>query len=321
MKSVLITAIGSFSADIAIKTAKQMGWRVIGCDIYPREWVADALNVNSFYKAPLAYDEMAYIDFILSVIEKEKVDYLLPSTDFEIDVLNKYRKEISGAGAVLCISDFETIELCRDKWKLYTRLKCAGFTNLIPTCLIRNIEGDTVLTYPIVCKPKDGRSSQGLKYFEDEVSYQHFKGTAADNYLIQPKIEGSIVTVDIVRQPDGKKIVAIPRKELLRTLNGAGTSVYVYKEQSLCELCYKIADVLDIKGCVNFEFIQDGGGKYFFLECNPRFSGGIEFSCMVAYQCVRNHFTCFINGSIEDLSEYKETYIARKYEEYITQQV
>ena len=52
MKTALITAIGSFSVDIAIKNLKKMDFRVIGCDIYPKEWIANALDVDSFYQAP-----------------------------------------------------------------------------------------------------------------------------------------------------------------------------------------------------------------------------------------------------------------------------
>lgn len=318
--TVLVTAIGSFSADISIKTAKQQGWRVIGCDIYPKEWLADASNVHVFYRAPLASDKEAYIDFILSTIKKERVNYLLPSTDYEIDVLNKHRKEIAETGTILCISDFDTIELCRDKWQLYNHLKKVGFSHLIPTYLVKDKSNHIDFGFPLVGKPSDGRSSQGLKVFCKEHDFHQFQLAAPKNYLVQPKIEGTIITVDVVRQPDGQKVVAIPRKELLRTLNGAGTTVLVYSDQKLCQICYDLANLLNIKGCVNFEFIQNEDGDYFFLECNPRFSGGIEFSCMAAYQCVRNHFNCFTGKEIEELNSYKNTYIARKYEEYITKQ-
>ena len=45
MRTVIVTAIGSFSADIVIKKCRENGIRVIGCDVYPREWIADAGNV------------------------------------------------------------------------------------------------------------------------------------------------------------------------------------------------------------------------------------------------------------------------------------
>lgn len=320
MKCVLITAIGSFSADIAIKTAKQMGWRVVGCDIYPKEYIADAANVNVFYQAPLAKEETDYMKFLSKVIREEQVNYLLPLTDYEIDVLNRNRAQIEQAGATLCISGQETIEICRNKWSLYHVLKEKGFKDLIPTYLLEQLPQK--LQYPLVCKPVNGRSSQGLRYFDNPESFAAFRQKVDQKtYLVQPKVTGPIVTADVVRDPDSKKVVVIPRKELLRTLNGAGTSVYLFQDDTLTAICSRLAEVLNIRGCVNFEFIQSEDGTYHFLECNPRFSGGIEFSCMVAYQCVRNHFTCFDgNGTIEDLTSYRPTFIARKYEEYITLQ-
>ena len=52
MKTVVVTAIGSFSADIVIKKCRENGIRVIGCDVYPGEWIADAGNVDAFYQVP-----------------------------------------------------------------------------------------------------------------------------------------------------------------------------------------------------------------------------------------------------------------------------
>ena len=54
MRTVIVTAIGSFSADIVIKKCRENGIRVIGCDVYPREWIADAGNVEAFYQVPYA---------------------------------------------------------------------------------------------------------------------------------------------------------------------------------------------------------------------------------------------------------------------------
>ena len=43
MPNILITAIGSFSADIVIKKLHQNECFVVGTDIYPREWIAKKL--------------------------------------------------------------------------------------------------------------------------------------------------------------------------------------------------------------------------------------------------------------------------------------
>ena len=130
MKNVLITAIGSFSADIAIKTCKEeLGYRVIGCDIYPMEWIAQSLDVDVFYQAPYAVDEENYMDFITRLIKEEEINFILPSTDVEVDVLTKYRDLVKNAGATLCISGAKTIERCRNKMEFaeFVKVKFAVF--------------------------------------------------------------------------------------------------------------------------------------------------------------------------------------------------
>ena len=69
---------------------------------------------------------------------------------------------------------------------------------------------------------------------------------------------------------------------------------------------------------MNFEFIESKGKK-FFLECNPRFSGGVKFTCMSGYDCILNHLRCFQGKEIEDNKGIIQQYIARKYEEYVTE--
>jgi carbamoyl-phosphate synthase large subunit len=324
MKNVLVTAIGSFSADIVIKNLIAEGIRVIGCDIYPSEWIVDSANVSAFYQVPYATDEEAYVEKVLSICRKEEIDGLVILTDVEVDVWNLRRKELEAEGITLCLSSEKTVDLCRDKEKFYHFFKEQGFDFVIPTYRLNEIS-EEMLDYPLVVKPYNGRSSQGLHYINSEQELLHLvhlvkretRGSVED-YIVQPMIRGPVITVDIVRQPETGGFVAVSRKELLRTLNGAGTSVLVFHDEQLEEICRLAADALDIRGCVNFEFIKSADDKYYILECNPRFSGGVEFSCMAGYDCISNHIKCFDGRTMEPAGEIASVYIARKYEEYIT---
>lgn len=53
-KTVIVTAIGSFSAQNVIAACHKAGMRVVGCDIYPAEWVVNSRDVDVFYRAPYA---------------------------------------------------------------------------------------------------------------------------------------------------------------------------------------------------------------------------------------------------------------------------
>ncbi len=319
MKKVLVTAIGSFSADVVIKKLHQNGYFVVGTDIYPREWVVDAQNVDKFYSVPKASEGEEYIHCLLDICEENGIDFLFPLTDPEIDILNAHRDRFSCLSVQICMSDYEAINRCRNKRKTAEFLRAANACTVIDSYDLKKIDA-AAFSYPILCKPVNGRSSQGLKLFDDAQSFFAFYDRIdPETYLFQPYIRGSVIAVDAVRDRFGNCCV-VARRELLRTLRGAGISVRVFREHVLEESCKKIAELLNVVGCVNFEFIDAPDGKRYFLECNPRFSGGVEFSVLAGYDFVMNHLKCFSNEEIETTADIKEHYISRKYEEYITDQ-
>lgn len=311
VSNILVTAIGSFSADIVIKNLQKSGHRIIGIDIYPGEWIANSLQTDAFYQSPYATDRERYISFVNSICVEENIDYIMPLTDVEVDVLTECELE----KGILCVSPRETIAICRDKYHLYRVLYEHGVTCLIPTDQFEKKNID-LYAYPLVAKPRKGRSSQGLHYISSEKELRFLaEMNNLDDFVIQPKREGRVITVDILR--DREFFMATPRVELLRTPNGAGTSVKVFANEKIQTIAKEIADILDIRGCVNFEFIWSGKDLY-FLECNPRFSGGIVFSCIAGYDYINNHLKCFCQLPTDGVVQIEEKYIARKYTEYVT---
>ena len=333
--TVLVTAIGSFSADAVIQSCRREGFRIVGCDIYPAEWVVSSMDVDVFYRAPYATDTEAYRSCIRQICETEQIDYVLPLTDIEIDMFQQWRQEdqnCPGGRAVVCMSDRETIHLCRNKRRAAQLLDAQKICRTIPGKRLSELletlensgqEGLAGLSYPLVIKPEDGRSSQGLRrifdFREMELAVSQLR-EQAEHYLVQPMISGGITTVDVVRSPETGRCVCLPRRELLRTLNGAGTSVQVFRDPVLEKICEAIAGALNVKGCVNFEFIEhhteQGEVLWYFLECNPRFAGGVAFSCMAGYDMVKNHLRCFAGEEPEPAGRIQSQYIARRYTEY-----
>lgn len=319
MQTALVTAIGSFSADVVIRRLHELGLRVVGCDIYARELVVDAMNVDVFYQAPYATKPAEYGAFIEEVCAKESVDLILPLTDVEVDFFRTAAPERTFGGAQVLISGEHALSLCRDKAAMAKFLEhTTSGVRGIKTCLLS--ECDTMPELPVIVKPLDGRSSQGLSRVYTPSEWQAACAVEdPERYVVQPLIEGRVVTVDVVRSEAGPAVVCVPRRELLRTLNGAGTSVHVFKNDELTAACALLAEEVGIVGCVNFEFIETKDEQeYWFIECNPRFAGGVEFSCMAAYDCVGNHLRAFAGEPIEPLGAYDSCYIARKYEEFVT---
>ncbi len=319
MKTAFVTSLGSVASDIVIKSLKRHGFRVVGCDIYPKEWVVDAASVEVFYQAPYAAEEEKYLAFVRNVCETEKVRYLLPLIDVEVDLFNRNREWFEAHGVVLCISPKPALDIIRNKKALadFVAGECDVFSS-IPTLLLKDMKM-LPWAFPVVCKPYNGRSSQGLNYIYNQIQWENFLSAADKSvYIVEPFIKGSVVVVDIVRQSRSHQVVAIPRREMLRTPHGCATTVYMYQDKELEEKSKRLAEALGVEGCVNFELILDEEGVYHFMECNPRFSAGCEFSCMSGYDCVGNHMRCFDGREIEPFTFQHSQYIARKYEEFIT---
>ena len=319
MKTVLITSTGSVATDITLKSLKRMGFRVIGCNIYPKEWIVESCEMDAFYQAPPVADAEKYLAFLKDLCEKEKIDYVFPMIDYEIDLLNVNREWFEKHGVVLCMSPKEPLDIIRNKKKLsdYVAEHCSIIKS-IPTVFLSDME-QPAWEFPVVCKPNDGRSSQGLCYIQNLAEWEDFKNTIKKGkYIVEPFIVGPRVVAEVVRDAKHCRTVAMVRRELLSTPHGCSLTVLVYEDQTLENEVKKLADMLGIIGDVNFEFILDKNGTYHLIECNPRFSAGCEFSCMGGYDCVENHIKCFIGEEIEEYHFKHNMVIARKYEEYIT---
>lgn len=319
MKTVLVTAIGSFSADTVIQTLKQQfDFRVIGCDINPAEWLALSSETDKFYKISSSRKEELYISEIFDICSRENVDYLIPLTDPEVDILSIYSKDLLKIGVTLCLADNKTVEICRNKYKLYDFFRSDNIVNVIPTYSVDEIFQHDNLNYPLIAKPSCGRSSEGLYIISTPKELNGILDKK--DYIVQPLYKGEIFTVDYVRNSKNGKDFSVPRKELIRTVNGAGLTVEIVNENILNEIASHIGTQLNINGCLNMEFIFYNN-LYYLMDINPRFSAGVAFSLLAGYDMVASHINCFTDRDINQPGSYKLLTITRKYTEIITKQV
>ena len=234
--------------------------------------------------------------------KENDVKYLFPLTDLEIDVINPKRELFEQEGITVCISSKETLKIARNKYSLFKTFKDDKTVPSVPTY---TLEDDlTKLKYPCVAKPRDGRSSEGLCYLQNENQLNEIKHISS--YIFQEKIEGSVCTVDYVRDPLTGSSFCVPREELLRTKNGAGTTVRVFHNAKLESLVKYIGEKLQISGVVNMEFINHDD-DFYLIDINPRFSAGIAFSCKSGYDFINAHLACFAGYSLPSPVQYTES--------------
>lgn len=317
--TVLLTITGTVAADIVIKSLKKMGVRLVGSGSTPKEWRVASADVDVFYQAPWISNRDSYLDFIKDICIKEEVSFVIPFIDTEVDLLSENRQWFDEHGIELCMSGSETIKILRNKKSLADFIKCnCPEINHIPTLFLRDIDR-LPWDFPVVCKPYNGRSSNGVKYIRNQAEWMSFLRHAdKDTYVVEPFISGPIVMVEVIRQPETHKVVAMCRRELMSTPHGLSTTAYIFQDEQLERNSKMLADKLGVKGNVNFEYILGSDGQYYFVECNPRFSAGCAFSCIGGYDIIKNHIKCFMGQEIDDCCFKHTMVIARRFEEVVT---
>lgn len=306
--TILITAAGSAAAQPVLERLRGLGHRVVACDIYPRAWNIACFEADDYFQAVSAYDADAYTAQMLSAVRAYGLDMIIPLTDVEVDVLCSSKAELLALGCTPCVLDEPAARLCRDKLRMAQAVR--DICRIIPT---RSPYGYTPKDedFPMLLKPVSGRSSQGQAIVSTREAYQAAL-SARDDYIAQPYLDGKIITVDVARDRFGS-VQALARRELTRTANGLGTTVQTLPGHPLCEVCAAIAARAGIVGAVNMEFIEHGG-DYWFLEVNPRFSGGVGFSVRAGLDMVALELKCHRGEAIGAQPEAQALTLTRKIE-------
>lgn len=314
MKTIIITAVGSMAAPPVIQRYHQLGYRVIGCDIYDRSWNAASMEADDFFQARLSTEGAAYTAQMLDAIARYGADYLIPLTDPEVDALCPLKAAFRQAGCVLCVPDEGVTRLCRMKDKMNAFLDDVAVCRTIPTWDAYTMNPDTAV-YPLILKPQSGRSSQGQAIVETPEGFRAAVKARTD-YIAQPYLTGPVLTVDTARDAEGNIHTAV-RQELLRNPSGLGMTVQVLPNHPLSDAAAEIARAIGLVGVVNMEFI-DHGNENWFLEVNPRFSGGVGFSILAGVDFASLMLRCHSGESIGMQPAVKAAVMARKNEIVIT---
>lgn len=313
MKTVLLTAVGSASAASLIPAYRRRGYRVAGCDIYPQSWNVSCMALDSFHQAVPATAGEKYLSWLFSIVQEEKADYLIPLTDVEVDILCAHKTDF--LPCIVCTPDEETVRLCRNKSRMASLLKEKRICQTIP-------EFDPYQTtpkagdYPLMLKPVSGRSSQGQIIARNEADYRAAL-LQRNDYIAQPYLSGDVYTAEVARDAFGHSWAAV-RRELLRTGNGLGTTVRIQPAHPLEEICKQIAEAANIVGVVNMEFIGHEDGDY-FLEVNPRFSGGVGFLIACGADYAMAELICHEGKNLLNAVKLKECIVTREIHMTVTE--
>ena len=314
--NVLVTAAGNVFMPGTLACLKRNGERpirVIGADLNQDDTILEMCDAA--YQVPRG-DDPAYLDALLDICWKEKIDVLLPIMSVELNALAENKHRFEAVGTKVSVSDLEALKTANNKRLLLdfirkNELPCADYA--VAHSIDEVKEAVYRLGYPekrVCVKATDGSGSRGFRILDESVSrfnlFLHEKPSSGvirlqelisvleeaeklPELLIMEYLPGAEYSVDLLADK-GNSLVTCCRKSL-RMENSIMLEAEIIDNAAVKDLCEKVTKGLRLDGNIGFDVRERADGTPVIMECNPRITAGVPFFYLAGvnlpYLCVK----------------------------------
>lgn len=260
----LVQAFRSASA------ALRMPLKIYGADM---AGTAPALAYCDHTRRICPMNAPEYIDELIALCINDDIDILIPTIDTDLEILSQNTARFEEIGTRVLISDPDKIKLCRDKNCISGFFTECGLKAPVPV----NDYKKYGMSFPAFIKPKDGSSSINAYKAADEKELEMYAGMI-DDYIVQPFIDGTEYTIDIMCDFEGKPLSIIPR-ERIAVRAGEVLKTKIFMDKRMISESESIIRHFKPIGPITVQLIrQKDTGEDYFIEINPRYGGGAPLS-------------------------------------------
>ena len=273
--TVLVTGLGALIGQGIVAGLRADGrCRVIGLDKRHSSFGASICDAYEL-KPEVEEGSEAYLTFWETLLERHKVDLIMPGISIDMYFLNANRAVFDALGVKLALNSSELIELTRDKLEFHDAMEDWGVPR-IPTSVPQSWQKalTDLGSAPLLFKPRRGEGSAGQVRLRDERDFEYWtQSTAHGSWMIQQIVgsDDAEFTVGAFGLPGGGFLdeMIIMRRRLTRAGN---TGLAEVKDHSVIrQASRRIMSQINAIGPTNLQFRLEGDRAY-LLEINPRFS-------------------------------------------------
>lgn len=313
--NILITSAGKrvvltkyFKETLAMYFAKA---KVFTTDMNPQMAPAGYVSDGCF-KVPRVTSE-DYIEILLTLCIENNIGLIVPTIDTELLILSANKEIFAEQGIVLSISDYDFIQVCRDKRK--TNVLFEKLNIRIPLPVDKHNP-----TFPLFAKPYDGSLSKDLYVVKS-------KEELTSDIMNHPKLifmeyidkdEYKEFTVDMYFGKDNKVKSIVPR-ERIEIRAGEISKGLATKNYLLDYLKDRMDYILGVIGCVCVQlFYCKSDNDVVAIEINPRFGGGYPLSYAAGANYPKFLIQEYLLGeSIEYSDNWKDNTLMLRYDDAV----
>lgn len=272
-KTVLVTGIGGNVGQGVLRNIRSLdlGITILGTDI--SSFTAGNHLCDFTYQVPYSYDEN-YIPTIQKIVEKENVQLIIPTTDYELYFLSFHQSVLT---AKVVASNPEIAQKYLDKYLTYQHHKKLNIP-FSKSWLPSEFEFETD---DFIVKPREGRGSRGISINPENPK------SFSDDYIIQPLHKGTEITTAFYVKRDGSfHGLFTMERELTNGATSKSKTVRKYDGQ-LEEIIMKMIETKGLIGSINLQSIVTDNGEIIPFEVNCRISGTNSIRHNLGFQDVK----------------------------------
>lgn len=295
---VLVTSACSRVAYCICRNLRRHGLHVVAADPDPLAMSFWSRFVSGRHICASPFrDEGAFIADVLRIIEKEKIDVLIPVLE-ETYFVSRNRSAFSSHVRTL-VPDYRGILALHDKRSLLDVAARFGVSTPRTAELADALDGRLPdgFRYPAVLKPKQGGGGGAIVRISDAGHLRRHVRAARLNagaYLVQEKIDAEMANVAMLY--DGGKLVAGDTYQTLAVHPHpfGQSTLRVSREYPRARDALKtMLDALQWNGPCQADFLYDRSrDETFLIDVNPRFWGSVEQSIARGIEFPYYYYRC-----------------------------
>ncbi len=293
--TVLVTACGAqFMPGLAdcLKNNGERNIRIVGVDMGTDSTILQM--VDALYQVPAASDP-SYVDCLLDICKKEKIDVVLPFMSADLLPLIDRKNDFESLGIKVSVSDRKSVEITTNKYRFYEFLKSNNIS--VPRFAIIKNSNDLISACeacgfpnnPVCVKATELSGSRGIRIIKPDISRfdllfnekpNSFYTTMEDllatlqerddmpemmamEYL--PGMEGS---VDLIAE--NGEIIYMAYRESTVNLHSIPQAGELKDNPEAYEISRRVIKSLSFSGSADLDFKNDADGHPVLMEINPR---------------------------------------------------
>ena len=267
--TAIVTGAGGPAGVSVIRALRASGdVRVVAVDADP---TAVGLRLGDDAAVVPRCDAADFADAIVDLALRQGATALIATVAEEMGALDAAGERLAAVDLRTWLPSAQAVADCVDKWRFAQAVAQAPLAT--PATALGSADG---VPGPWIVKPRFGRGSRDV-YPVDDVDELAWALRRVPDPVVQTRVDGREFTVDALVDRGGALVGAVPRWRA-ETKAGISTKGTTFADDRVVEDVATLAGVLGLTGPCNVQGFVAADGTPWFIEVNPRFSGGLPLS-------------------------------------------